>query len=339
MPRSDDSESYGFVLFSRKTFRPDDPFWGLKRVFSYFEAWADLIALAAWSPRSVVVGSQAVELQRGQLLTSERFLASRWGWSTTKVRRYLCLCVDMGRVEVGKKREIKHGGTIISLTNYETYQDNGAAKEAGEEAQENRGLRQHDSKSKREKKRDDHGATYSCAETYEDCEAAEKAPEKAGAKRERSASEAKRNQVKQIEVVPISRAREADTGSPPVLRFPCVGSGASGWSLTVEQVERWREAYPAVDIVAEARRALAWVEANPSRRKTAGGMQRFLNNWLSRSQDRGGTATRSAGVGNNGSAASPSFVAARPTRPVAGFTDEFLAQAIQDQIELDKLST
>ena len=39
------------------------------------------------------------------------------------------------------------------------------------------------------------------------------------------------------------------------------------------------------------RKARQWVEDNPSRRKTFGGMVRFLGNWLSRTQNRGGGDT------------------------------------------------
>jgi hypothetical protein len=50
----------------------------------------------------------------------------------------------------------------------------------------------------------------------------------------------------------------------------------------------WAAAYPGVDVMAEARKALAWVNANPTKRKTARGMAKFLLGWMSRQQDRGG---------------------------------------------------
>lgn len=51
-------------------------------------------------------------------------------------------------------------------------------------------------------------------------------------------------------------------------------------------VEKWQEAFPAVSVKDELRRAVVWLDDNPARRKTAGGMRRYLNSWLSRSQDR-----------------------------------------------------
>ncbi|RJQ29186.1 hypothetical protein C4571_02000 [Candidatus Parcubacteria bacterium] len=49
----------------------------------------------------------------------------------------------------------------------------------------------------------------------------------------------------------------------------------------------WKSAFPAVDVEAEIRKAHAWEVANPKRQKKD--RAKFLNNWLSRQQDRGGT--------------------------------------------------
>ena len=38
----------------------------------------------------------------------------------------------------------------------------------------------------------------------------------------------------------------------------------------------------------------AWLSANPTKRKTRRGVQRFIVNWLSRAQDRGGSPQNSA---------------------------------------------
>lgn len=45
----------------------------------------------------------------------------------------------------------------------------------------------------------------------------------------------------------------------------------------------WREAYPAINVEAELRKAAAWLVANPKNKKSQYG--RFLNSWLSRAQD------------------------------------------------------
>ena len=92
-----------------------------------------------------------------------------------------------------------------------------------------------------------------------------------------------------------SRSRgEADTtkdscsepSSKPVLVFETVGKVKS-WELTPQKVTEWRGDFPHLDIEAECRKARAWLVANPTKRKTAKGMPRFLVGWLGRSQDSG----------------------------------------------------
>jgi hypothetical protein len=49
-------------------------------------------------------------------------------------------------------------------------------------------------------------------------------------------------------------------------------------------VKRWREAYPAVDVLTELRQMEIWADTNRKNRKSD--WQRFIVNWLKRSQDR-----------------------------------------------------
>ena len=57
--------------------------------------------------------------------------------------------------------------------------------------------------------------------------------------------------------------------------------------MTFEVKERWGEAYPAVDLDMQLSRMDAWLRANPAKAKRKL-WERFVTNWLSRSQDRGG---------------------------------------------------
>lgn len=45
-------------------------------------AWVDLIILAAHTPRTVTIKGQPVQLERGDLPVSVRFLARRWKWGS-----------------------------------------------------------------------------------------------------------------------------------------------------------------------------------------------------------------------------------------------------------------
>lgn len=77
--------------------------------------------------------------------------------------------------------------------------------------------------------------------------------------------------------------------SPAFLTFPTVGVGRKEWTLVESQLAEWTAAYPNLDIPIEARKALAWIQANPGRRKTDRGMLAFLVNWLNRATNQGGS--------------------------------------------------
>lgn len=56
--------------------------------------------------------------------------------------------------------------------------------------------------------------------------------------------------------------------------------------VTEAEIAEWRAAYPRIDVLAEVRKARAWCIANPSKRKTARGVARFLNTWLSSANEK-----------------------------------------------------
>ena len=85
---------------------------------------------------------------------------------------------------------------------------------------------------------------------------------------------------------------EGDTPSepepePPV--FQIVLNNKTFHPVTQKDIDRYKELYPAVNIEQEMRKIVGWCEANPTKRKTKTGVQRFINSWLSREQDRGGS--------------------------------------------------
>ncbi|MGY4399860.1 hypothetical protein [Bradyrhizobium sp. USDA 3315] len=76
----------GYVAMPRSIF-DDEPF--PSEPYSQREAFLFLVAAAAWKPRQERVGRAIVDLERGQVAASTRFLAAKWGWSEAKVRRCL----------------------------------------------------------------------------------------------------------------------------------------------------------------------------------------------------------------------------------------------------------
>jgi hypothetical protein len=62
------------------------------------------------------------------------------------------------------------------------------------------------------------------------------------------------------------------------------------WEPEDADVIQWQKTYPAVDLFAELAKMESWLDANPSKRKTSKGIKRFVNSWLSRAQDKGGSS-------------------------------------------------
>lgn len=76
--------------------------------------------------------------------------------------------------------------------------------------------------------------------------------------------------------------RGASSGPPQViLTFPCDGKPDT-WELTEDKVVEYEATYKTVNVREEVVRARQWLIDNPSKMKTARGMTRFLNGWLSR---------------------------------------------------------
>ena len=62
------------------------------------------------------------------------------------------------------------------------------------------------------------------------------------------------------------------------------------WEADDADIIQWQKTYPAVDVFAELAKMESWLDANPTRRKTERGIKKFVNSWLSRAQDQGGSS-------------------------------------------------
>jgi hypothetical protein len=95
--------------------------------FSEREAWIWMIAEASWKPRKKRVGDRVVDLERGQLAASLRFMAGAWDWTDSKVRRFLDKLSK--REMVSTKTDA--GVTVVTICNYDKYQSAGRSTDAG----------------------------------------------------------------------------------------------------------------------------------------------------------------------------------------------------------------
>ena len=62
------------------------------------------------------------------------------------------------------------------------------------------------------------------------------------------------------------------------------------WEADEKDIIQWQRTYQAVDVHSELAKMESWLDANPTKRKTKNGIKRFINSWLSRAQDRGGSS-------------------------------------------------
>jgi hypothetical protein len=58
--------------------------------------------------------------------------------------------------------------------------------------------------------------------------------------------------------------------------------------VTKEEVSEWVSLYPAIEVVQQLRNMRGWLLANPRKRKTKAGIDRFITNWLAGKQDQTG---------------------------------------------------
>lgn len=88
--------------------------------------------------------------------------------------------------------------------------------------------------------------------------------------------------------------RAHEPTEPALLEIPCIGTGPQRFAVVQSAVDAWSDAFPGVNVLGEIRKAIAWLNANPTQRKTYRGMERFLVSWFSRTQDRGATKANGA---------------------------------------------
>jgi hypothetical protein len=84
-----------------------------------------------------------------------------------------------------------------------------------------------------------------------------------------------------------SSAPEADAQPVAAILLPL--NDGTEHPVTAADVDTWAELYPAVDVPQELRAMKGWLNANPTRRKTKSGVNRFVNSWLAKAQNKGGS--------------------------------------------------
>lgn len=76
--------------------------------------------------------------------------------------------------------------------------------------------------------------------------------------------------------------------APPVISLPL--NDGTFFDVSENDRAKWSQLYPNVDVLQQLRNMAGWCDANPTKRKTRGGVKRFITAWLAREQDKGGKA-------------------------------------------------
>lgn len=86
--------------------------------FARGQAFDDLLLMVNHQDNKIMMNGELIEVKRGQRITSLRYLAETWGWSTKKVKTFL----DVLQKEkmITYKSDTKK--TVITIENWDLYQ-------------------------------------------------------------------------------------------------------------------------------------------------------------------------------------------------------------------------
>ena len=101
--------------------------------------------------------------------------------------------------------------------------------------------------------------------------------------RELSLKESKVKESKENKSKEISPELSESTRQEAVYKL--ILNDGSYYSVYLEEIQKYRGLYPAVDVDQEFRKMIGWLDSNQANRKTRQGINKFINGWISRAQD------------------------------------------------------
>jgi len=90
-----------------------------EKPFSLGQAWIDLLLAANHEDKKILFDGNLIDVKRGSTVTSIRKLCDRWGWSNTKVVKFLTLLKNENMIAFFSDKK----KTAITIVNYSLYQD------------------------------------------------------------------------------------------------------------------------------------------------------------------------------------------------------------------------
>lgn len=200
------------------------------------------------------------EIKRGQLVTGRLKLSEETNLSQQQVRT--CLERLKSTNEITIKTTNKY--TVITINKYEEYQQTGQENNQEINQQDNQQITN---------KQPTNNQQITTTKEYKN-------------------NKKERNKESIPSIAPnetdVSDSEQKKTAKKAFQRTPINFDFSTGqWeNITDADRERWKEAYPACDIKRQLTAAADWLIANPNKLKK--NYNRFLANWLSNSQQKGG---------------------------------------------------
>ena len=93
--------------------------WRIDKAFDERSAWIDLLLSANHKDVKLSFNGELILVKRGQFITSVRKLSEKWKWNKDKTLKFLRLLESDKMI----KRDSDRFRTLITIENYEVYQD------------------------------------------------------------------------------------------------------------------------------------------------------------------------------------------------------------------------
>ncbi|EFL54756.1 hypothetical protein [Finegoldia magna] len=121
--------AYGWISIHRKI--QDDWVWNDKP-FSRGQAWIDLIMMVNHDDNTIIFNGNPKTVTRGSCITSIQKLCDRWGWSNTKVKKFLKNLQEDEKIlfKIAPRK-----ATAVTIVNYDKYQGEDISKNTTETQQ------------------------------------------------------------------------------------------------------------------------------------------------------------------------------------------------------------
>lgn len=121
-------------MSARGVFAVDRGIWDdvdfADEAFSEREAFLWLVSEAAWRPTKARVGSATIDLARGQCAFSTRFMATKWKWSESRVRRFFARLEKSEIIDAVADAK----ATKVTIRKYDRFQRVGLVSDADGDA-------------------------------------------------------------------------------------------------------------------------------------------------------------------------------------------------------------